>query len=165
MANDKFLGIYLNDHLAILVGARELLERSLEANRGTPLGELLNSVLDATEQEQAAVEAFMKQNGIAENRTKTAGAWLAERIGRLKLNGQITGYSDLSRLVEVEGADVAVEAKRMFWDALVRAGIAEAGGLQTAQMAERASKHREELQSHRQAAAKEALGLVTSGAV
>lgn len=164
MARDKFLGIYLNDHLAVLVGTRELLERSLESNRGTPLGDVLGEILSSTEEEQAALEALMKRQGVAENRAKTAGAWLAERVGRLKLNGQLTGYSDLSRLVEIEGAAVAVEAKRLFWDALTRAGIAEAGGLQTAELSQRAEGHRDQLKSHHQAAAKQAIGLVSSGA-
>ncbi|HEX2054719.1 MAG TPA: hypothetical protein VHJ78_13480 [Actinomycetota bacterium] len=160
MANDKYLGIYLNDHLAILVAARELAHRSEESNQGSPLGKLLSEIRETTEQEVSAVRDLMKAHDVTENPTKSAGAWLAERVGRLKLNGQITGYSDLSRLVELEGLDVALEAKRMFWDALEQSGVERAGELRSTEMAGRAVRHLDELQSHRTAAAKQALGVV-----
>ena len=36
------------------------------------------------------------------SRAKDGAAWVAEKLGRLKTNGQLTGYSPLSRLVELE---------------------------------------------------------------
>ena len=39
------------------------------------------------------------------------GAWTAEELERLKLNGQLAGYSPLSRLVELEGLAVGIEGK------------------------------------------------------
>ena len=38
--------------------------------------------------------------------------------GRLKLNGEIRGYSPLSRLVELEGLETGVAGKRALWQAL-----------------------------------------------
>ena len=110
----QYLGIYLNDHLAVLAGAEELVDRSLQSNTGTPLGELLQQVLDSVKQDRRALESLIDERGVQQNRAKTGGAWLAERVGRLKLNGELTGYSPLSRLVEIEGIGLALEAKRAF---------------------------------------------------
>ena len=57
---------------------------------------------------------------------KPAVAWIAEKAGRLKLNGQIRGYSPLSRLVELEGLEVGVTGKRSLWQALSRAFLDDA---------------------------------------
>ena len=40
--------------------------------------------------------------GIAVDRFKVTGAWAAEKIGRLKLNGRLREYSPLSRFVELD---------------------------------------------------------------
>jgi hypothetical protein len=160
--SDKYLGIYLNDHLAVLAGGEELVNRSLESNQGTPLGGFLQQVLERMQQDRQALESLMAEREVAQNWAKTGGAWLAERVGRLKLNGEITGYSPLSRLVEVEGIGLALEARRSFWDTLSEVGISEAGGSQTADLAARAEDEINELEAHRIQAAKEALGAATS---
>jgi hypothetical protein len=157
--SDKYLSIYFNDHLAITTGAHELLNRTLENNRDTELGKLVEALAIDAEQERQAIESLMSEQGIAHNPIKTAGAWLAERIGRLKLNGEISGYSDLSRLAEIEGIGLALESKRAFWDALNQVGFTEAGGLVTKSLARRAEQQIEELETHRRVAAKNALGL------
>ena len=46
---------------------------------------------------------------------KSAGAWTAEKFGRLKPNGQLTGYSPLSRLVELEGLKLGITGKLGLW--------------------------------------------------
>lgn len=160
--SNKYLSIYLNDHLAMMVGTEELVSRSLESNQGSELGQLLQAILMSTQQDRTALEALMDDQTIAQNRAKTSGAWLAERVGRLKLNGEIKGYSDLSRLVEIEGIDVALEGKGMFWDTLCRLGFREAGGKQTRSMADTAQQQLDQLEGHRMQAAEQALGLVGS---
>ena len=155
---DRYLSIYLNDHLAVIVGIRELLERTLENNTDSPFGELLTRLLEDSQQERRALAALMRDHGIPENHLKTSGAWLAERIGRLKMNGQLTGYSPLSRLVEIEGIALGLDAKRIFWDNLSHIGVVQAGGFVTKSLARRAEQRLEELDEHRRDAAKEALG-------
>ena len=41
-----------------------------------------------------------------------------ERVGRLKLNGRLVGYSPLSRVLELEALMSGVQAKRGLWQAL-----------------------------------------------
>lgn len=60
----------------------------------------------------------MERLQVTESRVKPAGAWLAEKLGRLKLNGRLHGYSPLSRVVELEGLCAGVAGKRMLWRAL-----------------------------------------------
>lgn len=154
----QYLGIYLNDHLAVLAGAEELVDRSLQSNTGTPLGEFLQQVLDSVRQDRRALESLMDERDVQQNWAKTGGAWLAERVGRLKLNGELTGYSPLSRLVEIEGIGLALEAKRAFWSTLSEVGVSEAGGRPTDELATRSQGQIDELEPHRSEAGKEALG-------
>jgi hypothetical protein len=46
--------------------------------------------------------------------------WGAEKAGRLKLNGELLGYSPLSRLEELEALSLGVEGKLALWTALRR---------------------------------------------
>lgn len=154
----QYLGIYLNDHLAMYAGAGELVDRSLQSNTETPLGEFLQRVLDSVKEDRRALEALMEEREVTHNWAKTSGAWLAERVGRLKLNGELKGYSPLSRLVEIEGIGLALEAKRAFWSTLSEVGISSAGGRSTDELASHSRSQIEQLEPHRRAAAKEALG-------
>ena len=56
--------------------------------------------------------------GVEQSALKPAAGWVLEKAGRLKLNGQIRGYSPLSRLVELEGLETGVSGKRALWQAL-----------------------------------------------
>ena len=44
--------------------------------------------------------------------------WTGEKLGRLKLNGQLLGYSPLSRLIELEGLMLGIAGKLAMWIAL-----------------------------------------------
>jgi hypothetical protein len=46
------------------------------------------------------------------DKVKNIAAWGIEKVGRLKLNGQLTGYSPLSRVVELEGLLAGIAGKR-----------------------------------------------------
>jgi hypothetical protein len=85
---------------------------------------------------------------------KNGAAWLSEKAGRLKLNGQLRGYSDLSRVVELEGLCVGVEGKASMWAAL-RSIADQDSRLQSfdfAALEGRARRQREQLEVHRLAA-------------
>jgi hypothetical protein len=60
----------------------------------------------------------MSAVGVGEDHLKSIAARVAERLGRLKLNGSIVSYSPLSRLVELEGLSIGVEGKRLLWKVL-----------------------------------------------
>jgi hypothetical protein len=115
---DRRLAIYLNDHLAGSVVGTELVKRALRENRGSPFDEILAWLLGQILEDRATLERLMDELGISKSRVKRTLAFALERVGRLKLNGQLRGYSPLSRLVELEGLMLGVTGKRALWVAL-----------------------------------------------
>jgi hypothetical protein len=111
----KLLRIYLQDHLAGATGGVELARRARGANEGTPYGEPLARLADDIEADRRSLESLMDDLGFGADRAKNLAFWLGEKAGRLKLNGQLTGYSPLSRMIEIEGLITGVNGKRSLW--------------------------------------------------
>lgn len=150
----RLLRIHLNDHLMVVAGSIHLARRSLGSNRGTALGDDLEALLAEVVQERAVLEGLMADLGCRVNRFKLAAAAVGERLGRLKFNGSLVGYSDLSRLLELEALLAAVEHKLRLWRSLRRAqGAAAFGERNFAPLIERAQQQRERLEMHRLTAA------------
>jgi hypothetical protein len=153
---NKLLRIYLNDHLAGSAAGRELAKRCLTKNRGNPLGKYLEELLPQIEEDKAVLESILDRLGEPKGRVKPAVAWAVEKVGRLKLNGQLTGYSALSRLLEVEGLCLGIEGKLSLWQSLRELEPSEArlGSYDFDSMIERALHQREVLEEHRREAAR-----------
>lgn len=111
----KLLRIYMQDHLAGATGGLELARRARGANEATPYGEPLAKLADDIEADRRALESVMHDLGFGADRAKNIAFWVAEKAGRLKLNGQLTGYSPLSRMIELEGLITGVNGKRSLW--------------------------------------------------
>jgi hypothetical protein len=114
----RYLGIYLNDQLALGVGWRELARRAAGANRGTPVGDALAEVAREIAEDVETFERIMERLDVPKNRAKVAGAVVGERLGRLKLNGSLTSYSPLSRFVELEFLVMGITGKIQLWQTL-----------------------------------------------
>ena len=112
---DERLRIYLNDHLAGSAAARALAQRTLRENAGSSLAALLDRFLGELEAERSVVIGLLAAVGGRENEIKQAAGWLLEKLGRLKLNGQLVGYSDLSRVIEIEGLQSGIQGKLSLW--------------------------------------------------
>ena len=115
------LDIYLNDHLAGATVGVELSRRAAKSNRGTPSGEFLEQLHQQIVEDRRTLLGVVRALGVDTSPAKPAVAWIAEKAGRLKLNGRLRGYSPLSRLIELEGLETGVAAKRTLWQALARA--------------------------------------------
>jgi hypothetical protein len=115
---NRLLGIYLNDQLAAGVLWRETARRAQRSNEGGELGASLARVATAIAEDVATFERIMDRLGVRRNPVKTALAILAERAGRLKLNGRLTSYSPLSRFVELEFLAYGIEGKKILWQNL-----------------------------------------------
>jgi hypothetical protein len=115
------LDIYLNDHLAGAMVGVELSRRAANSNRGTPSGEFLQRLHHEIVEDRRTLLAVVGALGVDISPAKPALAWIAEKAGRLKLNGRLRGYSPLSRLIELEGLEAGVAAKRSLWQSLARA--------------------------------------------
>lgn len=116
--SDRYLAIYLNDHLAGSVVGVELARRARASNEGTEIGAVLAELCAEIEADRETLREAMRRLEVGADRLKPALGWLGEKLGRLKLNGQLRGYSPLSRIVEIEGLMAGVAGKRMLWRAL-----------------------------------------------
>ena len=96
----------------------------------------------------------MASLGVTEDKVKVAGGWLGEKAGRLKPNGHLLSRSPLSPVVELEALSIGIEGKRLLW-----VGLHDAAGElglppeRFSELEARAARQREELESHRAAAA------------
>ena len=115
---DRFLGIYMNDQLALGIGWRELARRAQRSNDGTELGGALARVADGIAEDVETFATIMRRLGISKNPVKTTGAIAGERLGRLKLNGRLRGYSPLSRFVELDFLVMGIDRKTQLWSNL-----------------------------------------------
>jgi hypothetical protein len=156
--NRKLLRIYLQDHLAGSTGGVELARRARGANEGTPYGEPLAKLADDIEADRRSLESIMEDLGFGADRAKNIGFWVAEKAGRLKLNGQVTGYSPLSRMIEVEGLITGVNGKRSMWLTLrdIADALPELDPARIERLIERAEQQLETLHELRARAGREA---------
>ena len=159
MAADKLLSIYLNDHLAGATIGVELARRIRARNRGTPLGDYLERLTSEIESDRKTLDRLMAELGIRRDRVKAFGAWATEKIGRLKLNGQLTGYSPLSRLVELELLYLGITGKREMWRVLQRTLGNDVPGFEFEELDRRAERQAEEVEGRRLEVADAALGI------
>jgi hypothetical protein len=149
----SYLSIYLNDHLAGAAGGVELVRRLHASNRddevfGPPLARLMEEI----EAKRAALERLIDQLGISRSRLKPVGAWVLEKVGRLKLNGQLRGYSPLSRLLELEGLAMGLSGQLGLWQTLIELGL-EQPGFDFERLAAETAEHRATVEDlHRRAA-------------
>lgn len=122
----RLIAIYLNDHLAGSTGGVELARRTLGANRGTAFEAPLERLATEIAEDREALLDVMTRLEVARDPLKVWAGWLAEKCGRLKLNGRLTGYSPLSRVLELELLALGVEGKRALWRALARVAESDA---------------------------------------
>jgi hypothetical protein len=115
---NRHLAIYLNDHLAGAIAGSELAHRAQKNNAGTAYGPSLEQLAQEIDEDRRTLELFMSNLGIRKDLLKDAAAWMSEKVGRLKLNGQIAGYSPLSRVVELEGLALGINGKASLWHTL-----------------------------------------------
>jgi hypothetical protein len=153
----KRLSVYLNDHLAVATAGAELAKRSLSSNEGTGLEPLLRRLNDDFEADLRLLREVMGALGVGEDPLKRGLAWLGEKLGRLKLNDSLTGYSPLSRVVELEGLMVVVGLLRNTWASLDEVLGEDPRVPATSEARLRAERNLRDLDAQRPAAVREAL--------
>jgi hypothetical protein len=155
----KLLGIYLNDHLGGAALGLQLAKRARNSNRGTELGAFLERLVVEVEEDRRSLEELMVALGVRRSPIKPALGVVAERLGRLKLNGRVTSYSPLSRLLELEGLTIGVHGKLSLWVNLREAtAVGErVPGVDLDRLIERAERQLSEIEAHRLDAARRAI--------
>ena len=153
----RYVAIYLNDHLAGASGVIDLIKRSAGQHAGTELGTFLAGLLHEVQLDRAALLDFFATAGAKPRRYKQLAARLAERAGRLKLNGHLVEQSPLSPLVELEGIAMGIRGKELGWRALAAGPLGESHGARLAELIERARDQQEQVEARRRSVARDAL--------
>jgi len=152
------LAIYLNDHLAGATAGRDLARRAARSNRGSEYGPALAGLAAEIDRDRESLLAIMRALDVSVDRFKVALGWGAEKLGRLKPNGRLTGYSPLSRLIELEALALGVHGKLALWRSLEEAtGPGPVGDQDLNELQRRAAAQLEQIETHRRRAAAEAL--------
>lgn len=126
MQASSLLAIYLNDQLALGVLWREVAQRAERENAGTDLGAMLTRVAAGIAEDVETFRSIMSRLEVRPNPAKTGAAVVAERLGRLKLNGRVRGYSPLSRFIELDFLAMGIDGKKLLWTTLADlAGLRE----------------------------------------
>jgi hypothetical protein len=158
-APETLLRIYLNDHYAGSTLGLSLARRVLRNNPDGELGRFLAGLVVEIAEDRATLERLMDALGAPRNHVKVAAARAAEAVGRLKLNGRLRGYSDLSRVLELEGLRMGIDGKAAMWAGLKATGRSLPVDLD--ELLGRAGRQQEGVERHRLAATRRAFG--TSG--
>jgi hypothetical protein len=160
------LPIYVEDHLALSLAGIRLARRCRDENRGSALGRYLERLVPELEEDRAVLAHAARALGSGPSLVKDAAAALGEWLGRLKPNGRIVGYSELSRLWELEALAAGTASRHALWKVLGRAARRDARvrGFDFERLEERALRHRAELERHRVRAADVAFAAARPGA-
>lgn len=119
----KALAVYLQDHHAAgragTAIARRLAEHVSPAIAGS--GEL-RRVAAEIDEDFATLERVMAAEGVVRSAFKDAVMATGARLGKLKLNGRVSGRAPLSDLIELETLVVGITGKLALWQTLSAAG-------------------------------------------
>ena len=111
----RYLGIFLNDHLAGATAGVERARAARGANEGTEFGPPLAAVCEEIEADRATLESIIDELGVGRSRIKPVIGRVGERVGRLKPNGQLRGYSALGRVIDLEVLLLGIAGKLRLW--------------------------------------------------
>jgi hypothetical protein len=152
------LPIYLQDHLALSLGGLRLARRCRDENKGTPVGAALRRLVPELEEDRETLRRVARALGAGPSTVKDVAAALGELAGRLKPNGRLLGYSQLSRLWELEALMAGTDARRGLWTVLAKVArkVPALRGFDFGALEERAAGHHAELEKLRVRAAETA---------
>jgi hypothetical protein len=156
--DQRYLAVYLNDHLAGSTTAIELSRRAVRQYEGTELGAFFAELEREIEADRDTLKAFMKANGVEPQRVKLAAAWAAEKAARLKFNGALLRRSPLTPFVELETLAVGIFGKLLLWRALRAQPADDATAAQMDELITRAERQHDAVERRRVEAGANVLG-------
>ncbi|MFG2486088.1 MULTISPECIES: hypothetical protein [Streptomyces] len=115
---ERLLTIYLNDHLAGAGGGVCLIRRMARVHRGTPAGPPLAELAEEIAQDRESLREIMTALDVPARWPRMVMGRLAEKVGRVKLNGRLLRRSPLSDVLEMEAMRIGVEGKALLWQSL-----------------------------------------------
>jgi hypothetical protein len=151
------LNSYLNDHLAGSVGALELLDRLIDTYEGKPLERFFRELRHEIDTDQGTLKDLIAKRGAKEGAVRKAGAWIAEKLSRAKIQLSETEEGKKGLFLALEGLALGIHGKRSLWRAL--ATVSETApnlrGLDYAMLEKRAVEQHDLVESKRLEVARE----------
>jgi hypothetical protein len=151
------LATYLHDHLAGATAGLELSEALRDQHENEALGRFAAELSGEIEFDRRTLEALAERVGAGGNPLKEAGAWLAEKVSRLKLGRAAAG--ELGALEALEALSLGIRGKQALWDALavIAPGDPRVSGLDYGDLSRRAQAQHARVEEQRLNAARTAL--------
>ena len=115
---DNAIDVYLNDHLAGAMLGSDLAEQIQAQNRGTALGQLMESLAPQIEHDRQTLIELMQRLESSKNPIKQATAWIAEKASRAKFSGMTSGEPELGTFMALETLALGVRGKACMWKTL-----------------------------------------------
>ena len=120
MHNDE-LATYLKDHLAGSVGAIEMLDHLIKVYEGKPTASFCKELREDIRLDQDELSEIMRVLEVKESGMRKAGAWVAEKLGRIKLGLEGEDQGDFGLFVALEALVLGIKGKEALWRALALA--------------------------------------------
>lgn len=113
------LATYLNDHLAGSVMAVELLEHLEEASSDDPARQrVIQELRQRVIADQDILRAVLESRASPESAVKKAGAWVMEKVARVKTKLTMPTSGCLGALEAFEILSLGIEGKKCLWKVL-----------------------------------------------
>jgi hypothetical protein len=114
----KTLRIYLNDHLAGSVAARELLGHLTDLHSDPARKQFFVGLGAEIEEDQKVLQGLLERVGGEESAVRKAAVWLTEKLGRAKLKLDDSGDGELRVFEALETLVLGIQGKLALWRAL-----------------------------------------------
>jgi hypothetical protein len=145
----KDLDSYLNDHLAGSVSALELIAHWVKVHKGEPLGRFFVETEREIKADQDTLRDVMRTLGAEESKMRQAGAWAAEKVGRVRLMIAGDEQGSLGLVLTLEGLIMGVTGKKLLWRALAAAKLPPLNIYNFEQLQGRAEQQIERIEAER----------------
>ncbi len=142
------LQTYLNDHLAGSVGALELLDHLIKTSNDPAFRAFLTELREEISADQGVLQDLLRQVGGEESTMRKAGAWILEKMSRLKLQKEADD-GGLGLFQSLEALALGITGKRALWRTLEKASetVMKLGTVDYVQLAKRATEQFEKVEA------------------
>jgi hypothetical protein len=152
----KDLDSYLNDHLAGSISALELIAHWEHVHKSEPLGRFFAEIEREIKADQDALRDVMRSLGVEESKLRQAGAWAAEKFGRVRLMIAGDDPDSLGLVLTLEGLIMGITGKKLLWVALAATKSPRLKGYNFEELQRRAAKQIEQIEAERKSAVRQA---------
>src|SRR5207237_8794762 len=101
-------------HLAGSVAALELLDHLVEHHDGNPLEKFFRDLRKEISTDQATLRTLIRKLGAEESSVRKAGAWIAQKIGQMKI-GPSDADDRFGLLQALEALALGISGKKLLW--------------------------------------------------